>query len=100
MTLEELGIEVSKKLTDQGKLIEAGWWSYRWLVVPDYVAPVEILNRRRAFFAGAWHLHSSLLTVLDPGEEPTEADLAKMEMIDKELQQFIKEHRRPHLRAV
>jgi hypothetical protein len=43
------------------------------------------------FFAGAQHLFSSIVTILDPGEEPTDADIHKMDLIDRELQKFARE---------
>ena len=39
-------------------------------------------------YNGALHLFQSLMTIMDAGEEPTDADLSKMEMIDIELRQF------------
>jgi len=43
------------------------------------------------FFAGAQHLFSSIVTILDPGEEPTDAGIHKMDLIDRELQKFARE---------
>ena len=40
------------------------------------------------FFAWPQHLFSSIVTIFDPGEEPTDADIHKMDLIDKELQKF------------
>jgi hypothetical protein len=45
-----------------------------------------------AFLAGSQHLFSSIVVILDPGDEqPTEADLRKMDLIDKELRAFARE---------
>ena len=41
--------------------------------------------------AGSQHLFSSIMNVLDPGEQETEADLRKMDLIDKELRAFARE---------
>lgn len=41
-----------------------------------------------AFWAGATTLFYALIDCLDPGEEPTEADLAKMDAIDAEIRKF------------
>jgi hypothetical protein len=43
---------------------------------------------RLAFWAGAATLFYALMGGLDPGEEPTEADEAKMKAIDAEIQGF------------
>jgi len=44
---------------------------------------------RNAFFAGAQHLFSSIMTILEPDAEPTEKDMQRMDLIDKELRAFI-----------
>lgn len=77
------------ELADSGKLIEAGWVGMR--LACDLVdAPADQLREMRmAFFAGAQHLFGSIMTVLEPGDEPTDKDLARMDMIDKELKTFI-----------
>jgi hypothetical protein len=82
---------VSKKLADAGKLIEGGWNAYRLLVVPLDASPVQIDECRLAFMAGAQHLFSSIMAVMDPDSEPTEKDLQKMDLIDKELNVFARE---------
>jgi hypothetical protein len=37
------------------------------------------------------------MTILDPGEEPTETDLRRMDLIDRELKQFIQEFQLRHV---
>jgi hypothetical protein len=87
--IKRIATEVSKQLADSGKLIEAGWAGYRHLVMSPDAPPDQIEECRFAFMAGAQHLFSSIMTVLDPGdEEPTAADLNKMDLIDKELRAF------------
>jgi len=44
--------------------------------------------------AGAQHLFSSIMTILDPGDEPTEADMKRMELIAKEMAAFYEELKR------
>ena len=77
------------ELADSGKLIEAGWVGMR--LACDLVdAPADQLREMRmAFFAGAQHLFGSIMTILEPGDEPTDKDLARMDLIDKELKTFI-----------
>ncbi|MGX9432410.1 MULTISPECIES: hypothetical protein [Bradyrhizobium] len=80
---------LSKELAEAGKLIEAGWIGYRIAVVPPDAPLVQLEECKLAFFAGAQHLFRSLMTVFDPGgEEPTEADMRKIDLIDKELRRF------------
>lgn len=79
---------LTKELTEQGKLIEAGWIGLRLAALPDNAPSVQLDEMRKAFFAGAAHLFSSINTILDPGEEPTDADMARMDNIHRELQAF------------
>lgn len=88
---------LSQELTDQGKLIEAGWVGLR-LACDLHDAPADQLREMRmAFFGGAQHLYSSIMTILDPGEDPTTADLSRMEKIDAELKTFIHDFELRHL---
>jgi hypothetical protein len=79
---------LSRELTDQGKLIEAGWVGFRLAVMPEGVSKVQLEETRKAFFAGCQHLFSSIMTIMDEDREPTEADLRRMDMINTELQAF------------
>lgn len=80
---------LSKELTDQGLLIEAGWVGYRLAVMSPDAPAIQLEECKMAFFAGALHLFQSIMTIMDPGdEEPTEADLNRMSLIDEELRKF------------
>lgn len=80
---------LTKDLTDSGKLIEAGWVGMRLACNLIDAPPDQLREMRMAFFAGAQHLLASIMTFLDPGDEPTDADLRRMELISAELQGFI-----------
>jgi hypothetical protein len=97
--IQTLAQELSKKLTDQGRLIEAGWIILRAMAVPPNAPEVQINEMRYAFMAGAQHLFSSIMSVLDPGEEPTPADLRRLDLIHTELEAFRKEMELRHGRA-
>lgn len=79
---------LEKDLIDKGLLVEAGWISFRIAVMPPNAPAVQIEEMRKAFFAGAQHLFSSIMTVLEPGEEPTESDFRRLSNIDAELKRF------------
>jgi hypothetical protein len=83
-------------LVDKGKIIEAGWLSYRIVVVPDDAPEIQIEESRRAFFAGAQHLFGSIMQMLEPDAEPTEADLRRMSSINDELDAYIADFKRRH----
>ena len=80
--------DLSRRLTDQGKLIEAGWIGLRAKWVHPDAPPAQVNEMRMAFMAGAQHLFASIMTILDPGEEPTQADYTRLSLIDRELRAF------------
>lgn len=80
---------LSRELADQGKLIEAGWVGLRVACDLEDAPKVQLQEMRNAFFAGAQHLFYSIMTILEPDAEPTEKDLERMDLIDKELRAFI-----------
>lgn len=89
--IEALAHQLSKHLSDQGRLIEAGWVGLRVMAVPPDAPELQINEMRYAFMAGAQHLFSSIMSILDPGEEPTDADLKRLELIHNELEKFREE---------
>ena len=57
---------------------------------------IQIDEMRNAFFAGAQHLFASIMGILDPEAEVTEADLKRMDAIAGELQNFYNEFLTKH----
>lgn len=90
---------LSRELIAQGKLIEAGWIGLRLAAVPPDAPTVQLEEMRNAFFAGAQHLFSCIMTILEQGEGPTDADLAAMDQIDAELKTFINDYQLRHCPA-
>jgi len=80
--------QLTKRLADEGKLIEAGWVALRLEVIADNAPPMQLTEMRLAYMAGAQHLFSSIMNVLDSGTEWTDADLTRMNSIEKELEVF------------
>jgi len=79
---------LTNQLAEQGRIIEGGWTGFAFLVLNRGLDPIKAMELRKAFYAGALHLFSSIMVMLDPGAEPSEKDLKKMELISKELQEF------------
>jgi hypothetical protein len=77
--------------TKNGLLIEVGWLGLRTLAIPPGAPQVQLDDMRMAFFAGAQHLFASIIGLLDPGTEPTDADFKRMTMIQSELDEFVKQ---------
>jgi hypothetical protein len=94
--IRDLVEKLTKEASDQGRLIEVGWLSLQLAAIPENASQVQIDSMREAFFAGAQHLFSSIMTVLDPESEPTQADLNRMAMIQSELEEFIKQYKSKH----
>jgi hypothetical protein len=85
--------QLSRKLADEGKLIEAGWVALRVQAIPLNAPAVQLQEMRMAFMAGAQHLFASMLGILDPGLEETPDDMRRMDLIHKELAAFEQELR-------
>jgi hypothetical protein len=85
---------VCRKLTDEGRLIEAGWVALRLAAIPSDAPQVQIDEMRKAFFAGAQHLFASIMSILEPGDEPTDKDLERIGQINAELDQYVAQLKR------
>jgi len=83
-------ISMTEKLVAAGRVIEGGWVGFMVLAFPDakVVSPVQYVEMRKAFYAGALHLFSSMLAIMDSEAEPTEADMRRMDLISNELKAF------------
>ncbi len=86
--LQAMAREIEKRLADQGRAIEGGWRSYKVLVLPKGVSRIQEDETQQAFYAGANHALFTLLSIMDPGEDPTEADLQRLSKMTQELQAF------------
>jgi hypothetical protein len=86
--IREIAIGITKELTKQGKLLEGGWAAFEAQVMPPNAPEYQVQDMRIAFFAGAEHLFSSIMSSLDSDREPTEADEKRMSLIYDELQKF------------
>lgn len=69
--------------------LREAWESYRKKVVPAGAGEVQVRETQLAFFAGAQAIFSRLVNGLEPGSEPTEADLMMVSDLDQELRQFV-----------
>lgn len=79
---------LSRKLADEGKIIAAGFVGMRIGVISPNAPQTQINEMELAFMGGAQHLWASIMSILDPDAEPTEADLRRMSLIDRELRDF------------
>lgn len=90
----ELHDRIVRDLMDRGRLIEAGFQSLRLIMIPVEAPVVQVMEMRKAFFAGAQHLFASIMSALESGEEATDKDLRRMSLIQAELDEYVGELKR------
>ena len=78
----------TKRLADEGKLIEAGWISLRLHAIPPNAPASQLHEMRLAFMAGAQYLFASMIGMLDPEPSETPDDMKRMDLINQELDAF------------
>jgi hypothetical protein len=88
---------ICRALIDEGKLVEVGFESLRFLVMAADAPEVQVNEMRMAFFAGAQHVFASIVWMLEPGAEATDNDLMRMSLIQIELEIFVQQSK-PRLR--
>ena len=75
--------------------IEDGWNDL--VVMAGIEAPPRAMEMmREMFFAGAKHLHRTVVEKVTPGEEVHDADIQMMEDIHLELEAFIRAYEQKH----
>ena len=75
--------------TQNPRLIGAKFDHYASRHIPRNASKTQYIETRRAFYAGVATLWGTVMSLLDPGEEATDADLALCQSIDDELQEFL-----------
>jgi len=72
-------------------IIKNSWLNYRVLVLPANAPAIQVIECRRAFYAGAASLFGSVMNSLSPGDGVEDSDMRVMEDLDKEIKDFGKE---------
>jgi hypothetical protein len=76
------------------KLIERAWLEYQQKVIHPDAPAIQIVESRRAFYAGAQSTFSGLVAMLDHSSpEPTPSDLRKIDDVQAEFLWFADEMR-------
>jgi hypothetical protein len=89
--VHEVAMAVTKELSDRGQIMEGGWRGFALLCgVENDKAPAL----REAYYSGAQHLFGSIMSILEPGAEPTEKDLHRMTLIHEELDRWVQAHKK------
>lgn len=83
---------------DRGHIIEMGFATMVAAMYPGWqdMPKQQLDDLRSAFFGGAQHLFGSIMGMLDPGSEPTDRDMRRMDMIAHELNAFIEDYKQRH----
>jgi hypothetical protein len=87
--VQKAAIDLTHSLADSGLLVEGGFAAYTMIHKIDPSDP-RMPSLRDAYMAGAEHLWSSVMMILDPGEEPTQKNLDKMTLIHNEIDRWRK----------
>lgn len=87
--------QVTKRLADEGRLIEAGWIGFvRIHFVALDASAIQLTEMRLAYMSGAQHLFASITAMLNPGADETPGDMRRLDQINEELGAFAKEMER------
>ena len=90
MNISEAIDAIFREQADRTNMIEALWRLFAAATdIPT--GGVQWIESRRCFFAGALTLFEAINRIMEPGTEPTAADLARMDALNDELQRFGKE---------
>lgn len=83
---------------NKGLLVEAGWIGLRAAWISDDASAIQIEEMRNAFFAGAQHIFSTIMSMQDDGLEETPADLERMDKLSAELLAFFDDFKERRLK--
>jgi hypothetical protein len=82
--VDQAALELTRKLANEGKLVEAGFAAY--VVVSKIGIDDPALPRLRdCYMSAAEHLWASIMATLDAGDDATPADMRRMDAIQAEL---------------
>jgi hypothetical protein len=59
----------------------------------------QLLALRKCYFSGCQHVWGAINTMLDPGDDPSDEDLKRMDMINDELNAWHAEMVRDHVKT-
>lgn len=83
--IQRIAEQLTKKYASEGRLIEAGWQTYRVLCLRSAVND-SCGDLKEAFQAGAEHVFASMVNMLEADEEVTDNDLKRMDHLQAEVE--------------
>lgn len=69
--------------------MEKAWEDYRAKVVPQGADKAQVLETRKAFYAGAYSFHTAMIEGLSPGLDCEDGDLDLVDDMVGELEEWI-----------
>jgi hypothetical protein len=81
---------ITREYAKRGLIIKGGWRLFELAAGAEQMIPSHRHEMRKTFYFGAQHLYASIMNFLDPGQEPTQRDLKRMELIERELALFMR----------
>jgi hypothetical protein len=79
---------VAKSSAKNGRILQDGWVLARMSIYKHIEDEKTLMLMRESFMGGAHHLYTMMMHALDPGEDPTTADLCMYEGVSKELENW------------
>lgn len=90
-TVRDLHDRIAREWADKGLLVRGGFEVMRATALPADAPEAAVTSMRFAYMAGAQHLFSTIMSIMDPGSEPTDEDMRRMSLIHDELEQWVRE---------
>lgn len=81
--VHEAAEKIMRKLAEEGHVIQGGWRALRMIAIPPDAPQTQLDGMELAFYAGAQHLFSAIMTASDGDDE--EHQMKLMNMIHLEL---------------
>lgn len=82
---KEMTLLITKQMIKEGKIIRAGWVGFEDACVPHEAGPIQRAQTEAAFYGGALHLFTSIMSGMEDDEEEGEKQLNKIHI---ELREF------------
>lgn len=74
-------------MTERQTIIEDAWGSYKEQCISAGASHTQVVESRRAFYAGASMIFTEIMIGLSVGDEPQNVDLSMLEDISTEIEE-------------
>jgi hypothetical protein len=91
-------LKLQREWADKGQVIAGGAAMFEALFLTGGTLEAQRNDMRVAFTAGAEYIFSTMMSIMDGGDEMSDKDLSRMDAIHKEVEVF-REFMRAHIAA-